>query len=1683
MKEAAGLCTATLDNSAVDTLGDSMPETAPFASAPNNRFSVKSNGILVLGMHRSGTSAMTRVLNLLGCALPAEIVGPGDGNELGHWESLSAVAVNDEILASAGSSWEDWGPLNADWRESGLRTVLVQQVVGVVAEHAALGPLFVVKDPRLCRVADLWLDAMDDVGVEPHIILMIRNPTEVSASLENRDLMVAGYGHLLWLRHALDSEYLSRGRRRVVCRYDQLMRDWHGVIDHVKAGLDVVLPRNSPAVHAKIEKFLSAPQRHHKTDTADVVRNTALSEWLRRSFAIFLKWSENGEDKSDHAELDTIRNEFNRSYSTFARLLLSTEAAGDAGSGSVLKRQLNERQAEAERAAEAAQVTVQAAAEERASLAVREAELLARIDADHAMAQELRSEIERLRAETERLNARTSEAELTRIQSALQEQERQNAEMNGRAAAVENTLVQRQEELAQLWEQLRAAERASGASQAHAEQDRQRRIEAEQRLDALVSEIAELRYALAAQERAIETATSAQRAAEREIKAGNDERRTLLTRIDRSETSARTADLARVATEEKLAASTNEIAQLAARIADQERHIALSEGNSEWLRNVVHLSSRFPKWWAVMPSAWRRVSEYKRFHRAGLFDAAVYLQNNPDVAQARMDPLRHYLTHGMSEGRPRPTEKNILPSASDGEPFFAVEPQSRLAEYRVERTASIESGQHWLVFVAYSADGALSRCQQYQIATFADAGYKVALIVNTDRLHDFIPIDSKAADIVIIRENIGYDFGAWRHAVEVLGGLSAAESVSFTNDSILPVPEAAAAISKIRNRVEIAVGDVVFLTRNMEVRPHCQSYFFTLKRRALIGAGLRIIEATPYHRNKDRLIHEVEVHLSDRMAEAALEVDTLFDLNVMKNPTIHHWQELLDRGFPFVKIQLVTAGILSADDKKLVKRLGPSLVKILREHVAFRSKNNGMAQSGLNNTKRNLLAAKRPLNASTNLDALFIDGTNGTSSTPYRVFRIANGLADEGWKVRCVKGEDLLSLMQEDLRPRFAVFHRAPYWSPFTDFVDQLRARGAIIVYDIDDLVFDESVIPYIDGYRMLPKNAKQGFLDGLRAYRSFIQNADMCTSTTNFLVDEIRKLGAPTYRVRNAISIENITTFEDIGYHRKGRPSPFVVGYYSGTKTHQADFAVAAPALIQFMHENPDVVFRIVGDFDLNDWPELANWQHIHRAGDMPRTIRVGLMPHDAMIRDQFSCDLIIAPLEVGNPFCEAKSELKFFEASLAQAPVIASNTRTFAEASDFGRLTELAVTTQDWLNAFRTIYENYNVALNRARFAYDHVRFSYSQRFAANEALDAYESFEAKLSGSSLIKTGEDAVALTDIAVILPDVSGPSGGHRKIFTVCSALNNAGYSVKLYFYSVRSTKVIKRDIEKYFGIMNLQVACFSGDIDRHKVVICTQWKTAYDFRNFDFSGKVIYFVQDFEPMFHEVGSNYMRALVSYRLDYQIICYGKWVSAQLADSLKISTTAIPFTLDHCNYHPSNSEGDRDIDILVFARPSQDRRCLDLIVEGLVALKQQMPDVRIGFFGEDEYPDYGFAFVNLGSFSDLSQLAALYRRAKVGICYSPTNPSQLGYEMIACGACLIDVQVKFAELNFGGDDFVSYCDGTPEGMRDTCIALLTNPEERARRQSLGYSFVKAMPDDEELGRAFVVAAGLASTSKD
>ena len=128
--------------------------------------------------------------------------------------------------------------------------------------------------------------------------------------------------------------------------------------------------------------------------------------------------------------------------------------------------------------------------------------------------------------------------------------------------------------------------------------------------------------------------------------------------------------------------------------------------------------------------------------------------------------------------------------------------------------------------------------------------------------------------MVIVRENVGFDFGAWAYAVNLIGGLERVRSVTFTNDFLLPLSTHALAVT--RARADGAPEDVLFLTASAQERPHLQSFFFTLKQRALRADALSLLAETSTYPTKDALIYGEELHLSDLFAAAGHRPGVLY---------------------------------------------------------------------------------------------------------------------------------------------------------------------------------------------------------------------------------------------------------------------------------------------------------------------------------------------------------------------------------------------------------------------------------------------------------------------------------------------------------------------------------------------------------------------------------------------------------------------------------------------------------------------------------------------------------------------------------------------------------------------------------------------------------------------------------------
>ncbi len=267
--------------------------------------------VLVLGMHRSGTSALTRVVNLLGFKLPGALIPANQSNASGHWESTKIAQINDRILAALDSSWDDWKATSQRQLPPSLEREFKPQILDILAEEYEDAGSLIIKDPRICRLTQIWLECIEAFGASPRVVLLIRNPLEVAASLENRNHFQRPFGQLLWLRNILDAEWGSRTAERFFASYDQLLSDWRSLIAAMATTLRLEWPIAPAGAEAAVDAFLDSDLRHHTYGEADMSGDPTVSPWVKDTLRVLRSWasaSSHVDDAEGRTTLDRIRN-------------------------------------------------------------------------------------------------------------------------------------------------------------------------------------------------------------------------------------------------------------------------------------------------------------------------------------------------------------------------------------------------------------------------------------------------------------------------------------------------------------------------------------------------------------------------------------------------------------------------------------------------------------------------------------------------------------------------------------------------------------------------------------------------------------------------------------------------------------------------------------------------------------------------------------------------------------------------------------------------------------------------------------------------------------------------------------------------------------------------------------------------------------------------------------------------------------------------------------------------------------------------------------------------------------------------------------------------------------------------------------------------------------------------------
>lgn len=354
-------------------------------------------------------------------------------------------------------------------------------------------------------------------------------------------------------------------------------------------------------------------------------------------------------------------------------------------------------------------------------------------------------------------------------------------------------------------------------------------------------------------------------------------------------------------------------------------------------------------------------------------------------------------------------------------------------------------------------------------------------------------------------------------------------------------------------------------------------------------------------------------------------------------------------------------------------------------------------------------------NASHAVNVLFVSGIGGDTRR-YRCLHHQEQLALSG-SASTLREPDDPALYVDATTHDAVILHRVAWQPAIADLVSIMRARGKPIIFETDDLVFAPELQDRIAFLDTLSPDAARRFRNDMTQVARTFGECDCVLTTTGYLVEAAEEHGKPAFVQRNAASDEMVQCAERAHARQRERSEQVTLAYFSGTGSHNRDFATIAPVLAELMTRYPQVVLHLSGHLDAG--PSLQPFSSRIRCApfvawqELPELIA--------------QADINLAPLELDNPFCQAKSEIKYVEAALVGVPTVASATDAFVHAIRSGETGFLAATADEWRSHLTALIEDGALRAQIGAAARRAVYDAYSPEVAARSLAATLETILA--------------------------------------------------------------------------------------------------------------------------------------------------------------------------------------------------------------------------------------------------------------------------------------------------------------------------------------------------------------------
>ena len=449
---------------------------------------------------------------------------------------------------------------------------------------------------------------------------------------------------------------------------------------------------------------------------------------------------------------------------------------------------------------------------------------------------------------------------------------------------------------------------------------------------------------------------------------------------------------------------------------------------------------------------------------------------------------------------------------------------------------------------------------------------------------------------------------------------------------------------------------------------------------------------------------------------------------------------------------------------------------------------------------------------------------------------------------------------------RFIIFYRCP-WTPTIEKAIKLAKKlNKRVFCDIDDLIIDKKYTKMLPYKEALTSFQREKYDNYIKLIGKTLKLCEGAITTNEIIEKELQNYVSEVFINHNVANEEMFQLSLNAIGRKKKKKKEIIIGYFSESIIHNSDFKLIFPAMKKILKEFNYIKLMIVGELKLSDdFKEISSKIIIHEIVDwtfLPELIA--------------SVDINIIPFEE-NIFNEAKSEIKWIEASLVKVPSIASNIGSFKKNIINGKTGLLCSSVEDWYSALKSLINDEKLKLSIGQNAFEFCKRNYNSLYTGFKISNYINSITAK-----------------HIGFFLP-VLEVSGGIRVILMHSLFLKEIGWDVDLIvpFSGIKTYEFQGHT----FNVIGLNNTIIDSQYD---ILVATLYTTFLDVLNNYKTKRRLYLVQSYETLFFPYGdSSRIRAEATYTTSYNVeyITISKWCEKWLKEKYNKNPKYAPNGID------------------------------------------------------------------------------------------------------------------------------------------------------------------------------------------